>query len=672
MTPFCLIILLLVVLGGSAGAAENDDDNNLSSYTVSIHLHGDKSSGLKDLLRSVSTAATDVDRPPPTLTLLGSIAESDIGKLEKVLRAKSFYAGTVKFNFKEKEDPLRLIFSVTTGKPFLLNDISIDISGSSLPENVTPPNREATGLKKSARGTSAAIIAGGERLLAYIRKQGYPFVKMTNRRVVVDYDTEIIDVTFTIAPGERAVFGKTTIEGLEDVDREFVQRKIPWQEGRFYDPALIQKFRNRISRTGLFTMVLIPPIKKDTPPPSQSPSHQLPMPSSPPTEVAGATPTPSQSQSSPPPMPLPSPTTDAEAIPVHSQSQSPPPPMPLVPPAEGGEATHLPRPIPVSITVRERDRHTVGVMAGYSTDLGAGGGLSWEDRNLFGEGEALRIKLFGSEKMYLVEGRFLLPEFLSPDQSLILGIQPVYDDPDAYTSYRIRGSAIIRRDISETLSFSGGAALTADSVEQLDQTDDYLLLSVPLNTQLSVGGSQPFRRAGAIFSILGEPYWNIRTDRLFIKIVQNTNLLYRFPWASGLSAVGRISLGSIPEASPGEVPADLRFYAGGANSIRGYAYQIVGPMSGKDPIGGRSMLTISLEFDLEIIGEFGAAAFIDGGSAFADSLPDPGEDLLWGTGVGLRYFTPIGPIGLDIGFPLDKRKGIDDDYQVYVSIAQIF
>ena len=647
LTPICLIMIMLLVMGRYAGAEESDKNNNLSPYTVSIHLHGYKSSELKDLLRSVSTAATDVDRPPPTLTLLGSIAESDIGKLEKVLRAESFYAGTVKFNFKEKEDPLRLIFSVTTGKPFLLNDISIDISGSSLPENVTPPNREATGLKKGARGTSASIIAGGERLLAYIRKQGYPFVKMADRRVVVDYATETIDLIFTVALGERAVFGKTTIEGLEDVDRELVQRKIPWQEGRFYDPALIQEYRNRLSRTGLFTMVLIPPIKKDTPPPSPS-------------------------QSSSPPMPLPSPTTDEEAIPVPSQPQSPPPPMPSAPPVEAAEATHLPRPIPVSITVRERDRHTVGVMAGYSTDLGAGGGLSWEDRNLFGEGEALRINLFGSEKMYMVEGRFLLPEFLSPDQSLILGIQPVYDNPDAYTSYRVRGSAIIRRDISERFSFSGGVALTADSVEQLDQTDDYLLLSVPLNAQLSVGGSQPFRRAGAIFSILGEPYWNIRTDRLFIKIVQNTNLLYRFPWASGLSAVGRISLGSIPEASPGEVPADLRFYAGGANSIRGYAYQIVGPMSGKDPIGGRSMLTISLEFDLEIIGEFGAATFIDGGSAFADSLPDPGEDLLWGTGVGLRYFTPIGPIGLDIGFPLDKRKGIDDDYQVYVSIAQIF
>lgn len=617
---------ILLLGGGVMGADENggDDsaDDSLSSYTVSIHLHGDKSSELKDLLRSVSTAASDVERPPPTVTLLGAIAESDIKKMEKVLRAESFYAGTVKFNFKEKEDPLRLIFSVTTGKPFLLNGITIDISGPSLPEDVTPPDQEATGLKKGERGTSTSIIAGGERLLAHIRKQGYPFTKMADRRVVVDYATEMIDVTFTVSPGERAVFGKTTIEGLEDVDEEFVQRKIPWREGQFYDPALIQEFRNRLSRTGLFTMVLISPVKKDTPPPLPSPS--------------------------------------------------PPSPLPPSLPDGASTATPAPLPLPVEITVRERDRHTVGLAAGYSTDLGFGGSFSWEDRNLFGEGEALRLKLFASEKMYMVEGRFLLPEFLHPDQSLILGIQPVYDAPDAYTSYRVRTSAVVRREISETFSLSGGAALTADSVEQLDQTDDYLLFSLPLNAQWSIGGASPFRRAGALFSFLGEPYWDLHTDRLFVKTLLNTNLLYRFPWASYMSAVGRISLGSIPEASPGEVPADLRFYAGGANSIRGYAYQSVGPMVDDNPVGGRSLLTFSLEFDLEIIGEFGAAAFIDGGSAFAEVLPRPEDEILWGAGVGLRYFTPIGPIGLDIGFPLDKRKGIDDDFQIYVSIAQIF
>jgi outer membrane translocation and assembly module TamA len=667
------------------GAAELDADSILSPYTVSIHLHGNKSSELKDLLRIVSTTAADADRPPPTLTLLGSIAKSDIEKMEKVLRAKSFYSGTVKFNFKEQEEPLRLIFSITTGNPFLLNDISVDISGTSLPEDVTPPDAEETGLKKGARGTSASIIAGGDRLLAHIRKQGYPFVDMADRRVVVDYANETIDVTFTLAPGERAVFGKTKIEGLEDVDEEYVRKKIPWREDQFYNPALIQEFRNRLSRTGLFTMVLIPPLENPSTQPPQSPTPSSPSPTS--SSPSPHSPTPSSpSPHSPTPSPhSPTPSSPSPHSPTpspHSPTPSPPSPTPSSPsfltPQPSSTATDgaiLPAallPVTVNITVRERDRHTVGVMAGYSTDLGAGGGLSWEDRNLFGEGESLRINLFGSEKMYMVEGRFMLPEFLSPNQSLTLGIQPVYDNPDAYTSYRVRASAVVRNNISERFSFSGGVALTTDRVEQLDQTNDYILLSVPLNAQLSVGGSQPFRRGGAIFSILGEPYWDLHSDRLFVKIVQNTNLLYRFPWASDLSAVGRISLGSIPEAEVGDVPADLRFYAGGANSIRGYAYQIVGPMSGKDPIGGRSLLTISLEFDLEIIGEFGAAAFIDGGSAFADSLPDPGEKLLWGTGVGLRYFTPIGPIGVDIGFPLDKRKGIDDDYQVYVSIAQIF
>lgn len=563
---------------------------------------------------SVSTAADDVKNPPPTRILLSAIAESDVEKMEKVLRAKSFYAGTVRVEMKEKNDPARLIFSVTTGKPFLLNDIAIDISGPSLPEDVTSADQEETGLMKGARGTSASIIAGGERLLAHIRKQGYPFTKMADRRVVVDYAAETIDVTFTVSPGERAVFGKTTIKGLENVDAEFVQRQIPWHAGRFYDPALIQEFRNRLSRTGLFTLVLTPPLKKSPSPPSPPPA--------PPAGAAGATP--------------------------------------------------APLPLPVEITVRERDRHTVGLSAGYSTDQGFGGGFSWENRNLFGEGEALRVKLFVSEKMYTVESRLLFPEFLHPDQSLILGIQPVYDDPDAYTSYRVRGSAVVRREISETVSLSAGAAVTQDNVKQLGKVNDYSLLSVPLNAQWSIGGQPPFRRAGALFSFLGEPYWDLHSDRLFVKTMLNTNLLYRFPRSSGLSVFGRISLGAITEASPGEVPADLRFYAGGANSIRGYAYQLVGPMVGDKPVGGRSLMTFTLEFDLEIIGEFGAAAFIDGGTAFAEVLPGQGDEILWGTGVGLRYFTPIGPIGLDIGFPLDKRKGIDDDFQIYVSIAQIF
>ncbi|MEA1927169.1 MAG: BamA/TamA family outer membrane protein, partial [Candidatus Auribacterota bacterium] len=616
LTP--LLIILILVGGRGVVEAEGEGDS-LTAYSVSIHIHGDKDPGMKKLLLGVSTAARDVGRPPPTLIMLGAIAESDIKKMEMVLRSKSYYLGTVKYNFKEDKDPPRLIFSIHTGPPFLLNEIIVDISAPPLPEDIIPPNEEATGLKKGRMGTSSSIIAGGERLLSNLRSQGYPFAKINNRRMVVDYSTRWINVTFSLSPGEQAGFGKTIIKGLKDVDEEFVLSKIPWQSGHFYDPALVQEFRNRLSRTGLFTMVFISPLKKESTSPAKPPSSSTPA------------------------------LTGIES-----------------------EKDITPVLFPVEVTVRERDHHTIGFSGGYSTDLGFGGGVSWENRNLLGEGELLRLNLFASEKMYLVEGRFILPEFFRPDQSLILGIQPVYDSPDAYTSSRVRASAIVRRDISNVFTFSAGAALTNDNVEQLDQTHEFHLLSLPLNTEWSIGGSQPFRRAGALFSFLGEPYWDIKTDRLFVKTLLNTNLLYRFPGDSEISLVGRFSLGSIPEASPGEVPADLRFYAGGANSIRGYAYQIVGPMNGKKPIGGRSLLTFSLEFDVSIIGNFGAAAFLDGGSAFTEILPQPGDDILLGTGIGVRYFTPIGPIGLDIGFPLDKRNGIDDDYQVYVSIAQIF
>jgi translocation and assembly module TamA len=46
--------------------------------------------------------------------------------------------------------------------------------------------------------------------------------------------------------------------------------------------------------------------------------------------------------------------------------------------------------------------------------------------------------------------------------------------------------------------------------------------------------------------------------------------------------------------------------------------------------------------------------------------------LFWGTGVGLRYYTPIGPIRLDVAFPLNPRQSIDDSFQLYVSIGQAF
>jgi translocation and assembly module TamA len=63
--------------------------------------------------------------------------------------------------------------------------------------------------------------------------------------------------------------------------------------------------------------------------------------------------------------------------------------------------------------------------------------------------------------------------------------------------------------------------------------------------------------------------------------------------------------------------------------------------------------------------------FLEGGNVYNSTLPDLGEKLLYGTGLGVRYYTPVGPIRFDVGIPLDRRRE-DDAFQIYISIGQAF
>ena len=67
----------------------------------------------------------------------------------------------------------------------------------------------------------------------------------------------------------------------------------------------------------------------------------------------------------------------------------------------------------------------------------------------------------------------------------------------------------------------------------------------------------------------------------------------------------------------------------------------------------------------------GGVAFLDAGTAYEAAFPDFDEDLRLGTGVGVRYFTPIGPLRLDVAVPLNRRD-VDDAFQLYISIGQAF
>ncbi len=114
----------------------------------------------------------------------------------------------------------------------------------------------------------------------------------------------------------------------------------------------------------------------------------------------------------------------------------------------------------------------------------------------------------------------------------------------------------------------------------------------------------------------------------------------------------RAELGLTLIDSVDDLPASMRFYAGGDNSVRGYDYQSLGPEgSDGEVIGGRYLVAGSVEMDYLIKDKWRVAAFVDTGNAFDDT----DMNLKTGAGIGARWQSPVGPVRLDFAVPLDEN-----------------
>jgi translocation and assembly module TamA len=134
------------------------------------------------------------------------------------------------------------------------------------------------------------------------------------------------------------------------------------------------------------------------------------------------------------------------------------------------------------------------------------------------------------------------------------------------------------------------------------------------------------------------------------------------PWDARVLLRGRI--GAMVEDGPfGFVPLSMRFFAGGDNSVRGYDYQSLGPRDQFDDlIGGNRLIEASVEYEHPVLDDWSVAAFVDSGNAFLDS----GFDTQTGAGIGARWFSPLGPVRLDIAWPL---HGADRSPEIHLSLG---
>ncbi len=327
--------------------------------------------------------------------------------------------------------------------------------------------------------------------------------------------------------------------------------------------------------------------------------------------------------------------------------------------------------IPMRISVTERDLRTIRMGVGYS-DVGPNAKVIWEHRNLFGGGENLRTELAYSPIEYKANAQLERPGFLDANQSLILEVDATRERPDAYDADKLTTSAIVKRDFNRYVMAGTGLRYKYSRVEQLLSFEEYSHVILPLFLQLDNRNDRLNPVKGGQFFARTSFYEDMNGSDSFLK-TELEGRLYQMLWKRPrLSGAVRLTLGAVTGTDVQDIPADERFYAGGGGSIRGYEYQAVGPQLAGTPLGGSHLLEFSTELRLQPGNKLGYAAFIDGGTVYNDLVPNADRTIRYGAGVGLRWFTAIGPLRVDLAYPLNPSDGQVERLQFYISLGQAF
>ncbi|MBB5348663.1 outer membrane protein assembly factor [Desulfoprunum benzoelyticum] len=330
--------------------------------------------------------------------------------------------------------------------------------------------------------------------------------------------------------------------------------------------------------------------------------------------------------------------------------------------------------IPITMQVSESAHRTVGGGIEYSTADGIGGNGFWEHRNLFGSAERLRLRLAASQLQQGAEAGFSKPRFFQRRQSLVVDGQGKQYNTAAYEGQLADSFVGVERRFAQYWTATAGLTAEYSSLTGADSpNEDFYLGGMRASIRRDSTSNPLDPTSGSRLEMTVSPLTSLGgASTRFISAGVNGSSYLPFDRAGHYVVAGRARLAGVWGEERSALPAHKRYYSGGGGSVRGYEYQKIGPLDeNHDPIGGRSVVETGLELRARVSEHIGVVPFVEGGNVFDDSQPSS-LDLRWAAGLGLRYYTAIGPLRLDFALPLDKREGSDDDFQIYLSIGQAF
>jgi translocation and assembly module TamA len=626
-------------------------------------------------------------------------ARSDLDRLKTVLESYGYYQSYVAITIdglalddptlgeeltaKSAHDDARVKVTFSLGNLYHLRRVDVD---GELPQGA----QDALALKSGAPAVAAQVLAAGDRLQTALEDDGYAFAKVDPPVAHEDPANRVLDVSFHVVAGARVNIGEIHIRGLKRMHESFVRKRLLLHTGEQYGASKVEKARKDLLALGVFTAVTVEVGTK--------------------ADSAGQVPV----------------TFKVRERLLHAVSLN------------GAYSTDLGGSAGVTWTHRdltgEADQLTLSssvLNLGGSASTGVGYDLGAKylmpefghrDQSLQLAVQAINQSIQAYDQKAITFGATLNRK-LSSVWTASVGVTaevesigqegyfqqgctsastcppntclPTVDCPAKYTC-----PAGITCLTDPPYLVINGPTCTAAGIcsEEVFTTNllksHYTLLALPFSLLYNTTGlSSPLDDAthGMRASFSEAPTLSLGTKNAKYFVTQVSASYYFDLQRLHLSAdpgrrviAVRALAGLAQGAGQYSLPPDQRFYAGGSGTVRGYRYQSVGPQfDDGNPIGGTAINAGQAEFRQRIGQNLGYVVFLDGAQVSRNVNPLD-STLRFGAGAGVRYYTPIGPIRLDFGIPINRERGTTspiphgiarsdgDRFEIYIGLGQSF
>ncbi|PPD03305.1 MAG: outer membrane protein assembly factor [Methylobacter sp.] len=308
--------------------------------------------------------------------------------------------------------------------------------------------------------------------------------------------------------------------------------------------------------------------------------------------------------------------------------------------------------VPVNIILKSKPKYHYSTGLGFDTDIGPLLSGNFINRRINTRGHYLTANLDLSPVQSTADVEYNIPLDNPATDSFSVGAGLKREDTDSYRSFLAKLSGRLKHAYPNgwkqtlALDYSYEDYTTGGTSEQT-------VLLVPNASWLRSVSDNLLRptRGYRVQADVGGSHKSLISSVSFLQGLVSATWLQ--PGFGSGTLITRADLGATLVDPFNKLPTTYRFYAGGINSVRGYAYRELGPIDATgEVVGGQYLSTFSLEYEQPVLPDWSAALFVDTGNAFNST----DIQLKTGVGLGVRWFSPIGPVRLDFAIPLDESK----------------